>query len=155
MHDCGSNAAWPYLYVFFSFYASVSKCRCLCVCVGGGWLHMHGSGSHYGVVGVWLKRVGGFYRWSVPPGTAGSYFPYTTAHTLSLTLLHHWLHLLPPPSLWKQLLFLIASISHLCCAACRVRVALGGLKVEVGLCCHSVDRALKNSDLDLLDMFLL
>lgn len=55
---------------------------------------------HRGVGGVCWKRVGGFYRWSVPSGTAGSCYCAQESHTgrhievrtYFLTVLHHWLH---------------------------------------------------------------
>lgn len=55
---------------------------------------------HRGVGGVCWKRVGGFYRWSVPSGTAGSCYCAQESHTGRhievrthfLTLRHHWLH---------------------------------------------------------------
>lgn len=93
MQECVSEAVWLHFHEFGIF-------KLLCM-----WMQVFGSAcvgvkayAVMGLGGVWWKRVGGFYRWSVPSGTAGSHYPaveyrtqpHTDLHTLSLTLVHHW-----------------------------------------------------------------
>lgn len=79
VHNCKYSACrtvclWLYFHEFGIFTLLCMRMQVF------GWVGV-GAYGIMGVGGVWWKRSGGLYRWSVPSGTAGSHYPAVEYHT--------------------------------------------------------------------------